>query len=247
MPATPGESLTATSTILFTDLVESTAQRARLGEERAEALRRTHDRLLVDTIAAHHGTVAKHVGDGIMATFAGSADAVAAAVAIQQAIDGHNRRAAVEPLAVRIGISLGDVTFEAEDCFGTPVIEAARLCAVAEGAQILVADIVRVSARGRGGHTFNPIGPVALKGLPEPVTTCAVAWEPLAAAGIPLPPRLGSRSPFAMFGRSIEAEVIAIAWAKARDGQRQVVLLAGEPGIGKTRLATEAARIAHAD
>jgi class 3 adenylate cyclase len=247
MPAQPAERPTGTATILFTDLVDSTAQRARLGEEAAEALRATHDRLLVEAVTAHHGTVAKSVGDGIMATFRGAADAVAAGVAIQQALDGHNRRAAVEPLAVRIGISLGDVTWEAEDCFGTPVIEAARLCAVAEGAQILVADIVRVSARGRGGHLFNPIGPVALKGLPEPVTTCAVAWEPIAAAGIPLPPRLGSRPAFAMFGRGEEAETLALAWAKARDGQRQVVLLAGEPGIGKTRLATEAARIAHAD
>jgi hypothetical protein len=61
------------------------------------------------------------------------------------------------------------------------------------------------------------------------VVTCAVAWEPLAAAGIPLPPRLGSRPPFALFGRGAEAETLALAWAKARDGQRQVVLLAGEP------------------
>ena len=139
------------------------------------------------------------------------------------------------------------MTWEADDCFGTPVIEAARLCAVAEGGQILVADLVRLTARGRGGHTFNPIGPIALKGLPEPVVACAVAWEPLVHVGLPLPPRLGTRSPFAMFGRGAETEALALAWAKAKDGQRQVVLLAGEPGIGKTRLATEAARAAHAD
>jgi len=246
MSAQPAEKSTGTATILFTDLVGSTAQRARLGEEAAEAVRRTHDRLLAEAVTAHRGTVAKHVGDGIMATFPGAADAVAAGVAIQQAIDGHNRRAAAEPLAVRIGISLGDVSWEGEDCFGTPVVEAARLCAVAEGGQILVADLVRLSARGRGGHLFSPIGPVALKGLPEPVATCAVAWEAL-AAGVPLPPRLGSRPAFAMFGRGEEAEMLALAWAKARDGQRQVVLLAGEPGIGKTRLATEAARAAHAE
>jgi class 3 adenylate cyclase len=246
MPA-PVESQTGTATILFTDLVGSTAQRVQLGEEAAEALRRASDRLLVDAVTAHHGTVAKSVGDGIMATFAGAADAVAAAVAIQQAVDGHNRRASPVPLAVRVGISLGDVAWERGDCFGTPVIEAARLCTVAEGGQILVADIVRQTARGRGGQTFNPIGPVALKGLPEPVVACAVAWEPLEHVGFPLPLRLGSRSRFAMFGRSAETEALALAWAKAKDGQRQVVLVAGEPGIGKTRLATEAARAAHAD
>ena len=70
MSTQPAGSHTATATILFTDLVGSTAQRAQLGEEAAETLRRTHDRLLADAVAAHRGTVAKHVGDGIMATFA---------------------------------------------------------------------------------------------------------------------------------------------------------------------------------
>ena len=83
---------------------------------------------------------------------------------------------------------------------------------------------------------------MALKGLPEPVVACAVAWEPLEHVGLPLPPRLGARPAFAMFGRGTEEEVLAFAWAKAKDGQRHVVLVAGEPGIGKTRLATEAAR-----
>jgi class 3 adenylate cyclase/tetratricopeptide (TPR) repeat protein len=247
MSTQPAGSRSGTATILFTDLVGSTAQRVQLGEDAAEALRRAHDRLLAAAVAAHHGTVAKSVGDGIMATFPGAADAVAAAVAIQQAVDGHNRRGPPVPLVVRVGISLGDVTWEQGDCFGTPVIEAARLCGVAEGGQILVADLVRLTARGRGGHTFTPVGPVALKGLPEPVVACAVAWEPLEHVGLPLPPRLGTRPPFAMFGRGAEAEALALAWAKAKDGQRQVVLVAGEPGIGKTRLAVEAARAAHAD
>src|SRR5262245_61970315 len=247
MPGQPAARSTGTATILFTDLVDSTAQRTALGEEAAERVRQAHDRLLADAVAAHHGTVAKSTGDGIMATFAGAAEAVGAAVAIQQAVEKHNRRTAGAPLAVRVGISLGDVTWEAQDCFGAPVIEAARLCAVAEGGQILAADLVRLTARGRGGHAFTPIGPVALKGLPEPVVACAVVWEPLADAGLALPPRLGPPAAFAMFGRSTEAEALGLAWAKAKDGQRQVVLLAGEPGIGKTRLATETARAAHAE
>jgi class 3 adenylate cyclase len=88
MSAQPAERSTGTATILFTDLVDSTAQRARLDEEAAEALRSTHDRLLVEAVTAHHGTVAKSTGDGIMATFRGAADAVAAGVGIQHA----NRR-----------------------------------------------------------------------------------------------------------------------------------------------------------
>ena len=66
--------------------------------------------------------------------------------------------------------------------------------------------------------------------------------------GVPLPPRLGTPARRSRCSAgATEAEALALAWAKAKDGQRQVVLLAGEPGIGKTRLATEAARAAHAE
>ncbi len=238
----------STATVLFTDLVGSTAIRAELGEEAAEVVRRACDRLLGDAVAEHRGTVVKNTGDGIMATFPGAADAVGAAVAMQQAVDSYNRRRrATTPLALRVGISLGDVTWEENDCFGMPVIEAARLCAAAEGGQILVADLVRLTTRGRGGHTFLPVGALALKGLPEPVVACAVAWERRAQGGVPLPPRLTTSFETAMFGRDEAAEALKAAWVRARDGQRQMVLLAGEPGIGKTRLATEFARAAHQD
>jgi adenylate cyclase len=110
--------------VLFTDLVGSTAQRAELGEAAAEALRRTHDRVLADAVSAHGGRVVKSTGDGIMATFPGAAEAVAGAVAIQQAVDRHNRRAdAVAPLSVRTGVSAGDVTWDDEDVFGSPVMQ----------------------------------------------------------------------------------------------------------------------------
>src|SRR5215475_12774239 len=245
MPAQPAEGTTGTATILFTDLVASTTWRVQLGEERAEARRQAHHRLLADTIGTHHGTLHDDLGDGIMASFPGAADAVAA-IAIQQAIEAASRRTDVAGIAVRIGISAGDVAWKDAHPHGLPLVEAARLCAVAEGGQILVSELVRLLARGRGGHTFTPIGPVALKGIPEPVVTCAVAWAPREDVGFPLPPRLATRSPFAMFGRAPETEALSLAWAKARDGQRQVVLVAGEPGIGKTRLATETAYAAHA-
>src|SRR5262245_7492329 len=92
-----------TRSVLFTDLVGSTELRIELGEERADALRRRHDDVLATTVRAHGGTVVKGLGDGVMATFAAAADAVAAAVAIQQAIYA-------EPFAVRVGLSIGDVS-----------------------------------------------------------------------------------------------------------------------------------------
>jgi hypothetical protein len=89
MPVEPAGRSTGTATILFTDLVGSTTLRTALGEERAEAHRRAHHRLLGDVITSNAGTVHDDLGDGIMASFAGAADAVAAAVAIQQAITGR--------------------------------------------------------------------------------------------------------------------------------------------------------------
>src|SRR5438093_7968814 len=106
----------ATATVLFTDLVASTELRGRLGEEAADSLRRTHDRLLTQAVEAHAGRVVKGLGDGIMATFPGAADAVAAAVAIQQAVDRQNRAGKSPlPLSVRVGLSAGDVSFEDDD------------------------------------------------------------------------------------------------------------------------------------
>ena len=137
-----------TATILVTDLVGSTELRVRLGEERADLLRRTHDDLLRTAVDAEGGTLVKGLGDGVLAMFAGAADAVAAAVAIQQAAYAHNREAPDEPLDIRIGLSAGDVSVEDGDCFGTPVVEASRLCAVATGAQILAAELVRLLSAG---------------------------------------------------------------------------------------------------
>ena len=86
----------------------------------------------------------KGLGDGILAAFGAAADAVAAATAIQRAIDRANRRVDdARRLAVRVGLSAGDVSWEDGDCHGTPVVTAARLCDRAVGGQILVDDLVR--------------------------------------------------------------------------------------------------------
>ena len=242
-----------TASILVTDLVGSTELRVRVGEERAEALRRAHDRLLADAVTANDGTVVKFLGDGVLATFAGAADALAAAVAIQQATSAHPVDD-TSPFELRVGISAGDITVEDGDCFGTPVVEASRLCAAAAGGQILAASLVQLLARGRGGHAFLPCGPIELKGLPEPVDTVEVRWERLlptaATAGderVPLPPPLAATALFPMTGRRSARETLTTRWKEALIGERRTVLVSGEPGIGKTRLVTELARDAVAD
>ncbi len=234
-----------TATVLFTDVVGSTAMRARLGEEAADVLRVIHDDLMRAAIVAQRGTVVKHTGDGVMATFSAAVDAVSASIAIQQAVDAHNRRSDQERFEVRVGISVGDVTFDEHDCFGLPVIEAQRLEAAAEGGQILCAEIVRHLARGRGGHEFTSVGDLELKGIPDPVPAARVHWSPVVhvamARETPLPPVLSAPSAFDLAGRAVELDVLVDAWKESADGRSRVVLISGEPGIGKTRLATETA------
>ncbi|MBV8993271.1 MAG: adenylate/guanylate cyclase domain-containing protein, partial [Pseudonocardiales bacterium] len=241
-PGTRVGSGRSTAIVLFTDVVGSTELRSRLGESAAEELRHKHDALAVDAVQAHRGRQVKNLGDGIMATFWGASDAVGAAVAIEQAIGRHNRLGAT-PLQVRIGISAGDVVFEEEDCFGIPVIEAARLCAAATGGQILASETVRALARFSEG-TFTPLGSLELKGLADPVRAVEVGWELLPHSCVPLPAFLTDIGRI-FVGRDGELDRLGQLWKEAAAGELRVVLVAGEPGVGKTRLAAELARRVH--
>ena len=78
---------TQTAAILVTDLVGWTALRGEIGEDRAEALRRAHDRALVEAAEANGGTVVKGLGDGVLVMFTGAAEAVSAGVAMQRAVE----------------------------------------------------------------------------------------------------------------------------------------------------------------
>jgi class 3 adenylate cyclase len=233
--------------VLFTDLVGSTELRGRLGEEAADELRRKHDQLLAQAVEANNGRLVKGLGDGVMATFAGAADAVVAAVAIQQAVDRLNRSGkSPVPLAVRVGLSAGDVAFEDEDVHGTPVIEAARLCGAAGGAEILVSEMVRWLARAGASQVFTSVGNLELKGLADPVPAVRVEWEPAAVSTVPMPALLTELGRI-FVGRDAELDRLGQLWKEAAAGERRVALLAGEPGVGKTRLAAELSSKAHAE
>ena len=119
----------ATVSVVFTDLVGSTELLSRVGEERAEVLRREHFGLLRDAIADHGGREVKNLGDGLMVVFDGVTAALDGAVAMQQAISG---RRSDEPMTIRVGLSSGECDLEDGDYFGLPVVEAARLCAKAK-------------------------------------------------------------------------------------------------------------------
>jgi len=235
----------ATATVLFTDLVGSTALRQAVGDDAADELRRSHDRVLRDAVAAHGGHEVKGTGDGLMIVFDSAVEAVAAAEAMQRGVERLTRRAPA-PVSIRVGLSAGDVVWEGDDCFGTPVVEARRLCDSAEGAQILVGDVVRVLAGSRGGHDFRPVGALELKGLAAPVPAAEVAWQ-VGDHAVPLPSALAGSETIGLVGRVDEMERLWTAWKHARSGEKRLVLLSGEPGVGKTRLAAELARRAHAE
>jgi len=238
---------TQTVTIVFTDLVGSTALLSRQGEERAAELRREHFGVLRDAIDRTGCREVKNLGDGLMIVADSAARGAACAVKIQQAFDTRNRRAD-EPLLVRVGVSLGDVDVDEGDYFGVPVVEAARLCARAVGGEVLVADVVRQLLGSRSGLVFEPVGPLELKGLDQPLETSRVAWVPVdpMEERPPFPARLEAARSETFVGRSAESERLADTWkGVVGDGRLRATLLAGEPGIGKTTLAARFASDAY--
>ena len=200
---------TESITVLFTDLVGSTEMAAAISPEAADELRRKHFSSLRQAIASSGGSEVKNLGDGLMVVFPVASAALSCAVAMQQAVHRDNTETE-RPLGLRVGVSAGEATREAEDYFGDPVIEAARLCARADAGQILISDLVRGNAGRRSSHVFSSLGSLELKGLPEPVGTLEVGWEPVrgdvATLGrVPLPARLSHRPTVGVIGREMSS------------------------------------------
>jgi len=151
-------------TVMFTDLVGSTALSSSLAQEAADELRREHFSVLRQAVAESGGAEVKNLGDGLMVVFAAASAALGCAVAMQQAVEADNRNRD-QAIGLRVGLSCGEVSIEeGADYFGDPVVEAARLCARCESGQILAADVVRLMAGRRSKHECRPLGALELKG-----------------------------------------------------------------------------------
>ena len=231
-----------TIALLFSDLVGSTALATEIGSARMEQVRRDHFAVLREAIARNGGTEVKGVGDGLMVACESATDAVGCAVAIQQGVELANRGAATQ-LAVRVGLAVGDAVYDDGDWYGPAAVEAARLCAGAAGGQILCGEVVRLLAAPNDPAEFHPVGSRGLKGLPGPVLVWSVGWTPLPAGAehAPLPAPLRTPAATDFVGREREWAQLTDAWDRAVAGERRLVLISGEPGIGKTRLVTRLA------
>jgi len=245
VPDHTGAGHSSMAAVLFTDLVESTALMARIGDASFDALRSEHFAKLARAVERQGGTVVKNTGDGILATFGSSVDALATAAAVQQATAAQ--AATGTPFEIRVGLSIGEVALEDADVFGTPVVEAARLVATARPSQILCTALVRAMAGSRAPGTFTDLGSVELKGLPEAVAVCEMVWAPTPdTAPVPLPSLLSSTGRL-FVGRDDEMAKLRMLWKEAQSGERRLALLGGEPGAGKTRLAAALAQALHTE
>ncbi|CAN5610048.1 hypothetical protein BH18ACT1_BH18ACT1_19350 [soil metagenome] len=159
--------------VLFTDLEGSTALTSALGDRLAQELLREHDLLVRSLLDAWGGREVKHTGDGMMTSFPSVSGALSAAAGLQAALGERNAGQEVTPLVVRVGINAGEPLEERGDLYGTVVQLAARLCASAEPGQVVVSNVVRELAAGKG-FGFDDLGHADLKGFPEPVRRWAL-------------------------------------------------------------------------
>jgi class 3 adenylate cyclase len=167
---------TAFRTVMFTDMHGSTELNQRLGDHSLMDVMRRHNTIIRDCLSAHAGREVKHTGDGFMSSFVTASRAVECAMAIQRAVDEHNRIDPSLPLRLRVGLSAGEPVEDSADLFGAAVTLAARTCDAAEADQILVTSVVRDLCIGKT-LPFADIGAVPLKGFPEPIRLYEVPWR----------------------------------------------------------------------
>ena len=161
--------------IMFTDLQGSTSILQSVGQSAFMVLLTEHDLIIRRALVAAHGREVKHTGDGFMASFVSVTDAVECSVDIQKAFAVYNKKNPETPLTLRIGLSAGEPIEEHGDLFGKAVQLAARLCAHAEPAQILVAHVVFDQCEGKK-LPFLDLGDVTPKGFDQPVRVYELNW-----------------------------------------------------------------------
>jgi class 3 adenylate cyclase len=251
VPATtpPGEAERRQLTVMFCDLVGSTALSARLDPEELREVIGAYHRCVAEAVRRFDGLVAKYMGDGVLAYFGyprahedDAERAMRTGLDIVAAI-GRLDVPAAGKLQVRIGIAtglvvVGDLVGEGASQEQAVVGEtpnlAARLQALAEPGSVVIASATRRLVGNR--FRLRDLGRQEVKGLAEPVEAWAVEGVS-ASEGRFEAVRSGRLTGF--IGREHELGLLIERWNLAQDGEGQVVLLSGEPGIGKSRILAE--------
>jgi pimeloyl-ACP methyl ester carboxylesterase len=196
------------ATVLFTDIVGSTEQAAKLGDARWRAVLERHDEVTARQVSSCGGKAVKSTGDGFLATFEGPAAGIQAAEAIRDSL-------AAEDVQVRAGLHTGEIERIEDDVGGIAVHIAARVCAEAGPGEILVSRTIRDLVVG-SGLGFEDRGTHELKGVPG-------AWQLLAVA----PPDSEAGRP----ERELSAIEIGSRHSTRRRGDRAVAaILRRAPG-----------------
>jgi class 3 adenylate cyclase/predicted ATPase len=229
-------------TVMFCDLVGSTGLAAKLDPEDWRNLVNAYLDEASKAVIALGGHVLKKLGDGLMALFGypqaqenDAERAVRAALAIQRAlaeINVKNGGKGAPELSARIGLESGPVVVDATgEVFGDAPNVAARVQAVAEPGSVLVT--LNVQRQVAGLFVAEEQGARELKGVTEPVHLFRIVR---ASGG---GRRGGARALTPFVGREEEMSLLARRWERARAGEGQLVLIVGEPGLGKSRLVEE--------
>ena len=155
-------------TVLFTDLVGSTKMTQERGDAGAQQVLRKHNEIVRNALAKYQGVEVKHTGDGIMARFSVTSNAVEGALSMQEAFASHNQTNPDLPVSVRVGINTGEPIQEEGDIFGTTVQLAARICDKGKSGHVMTSNVVRELCAGRQIR-FEDCGPFDLKGVEGPV------------------------------------------------------------------------------
>ena len=232
-------------TVMFTDLVGSTALSAKLDPEDLRSVIAAYHQCVAQTVARFDGFVAKYMGDGALMYFGyphahedDAARAVRVGLRIVNAVRALHTRLS-HPLHVRIGIHTGQVVVGEMGGGGkreqlalgeTPNI-AARLQGLAEpDTVVLSATTYRLVA---GLFECQALGPHAVKGTTTLLSLHRVVRESDAQSRFEVAVRTGLTP---LVGRDLEVSLLRERWVQAKEGQGQVILLSGEAGIGKSRL-----------
>lgn len=168
--------------VVFSDLVDSTALLARLGDDRMDLVRRAHIEDVTDAVDVFGGRVVKTLGDGVMASFESALGALRAAAEIQATVERLDAAHGGIGIAARVGVAAGEPIPDGDDLHGMPVVIASRLSSSAGTGEVLVQNLVEGLVASRDGVMLDGACDFELKGVPTPVRASRLRWRELAQA-----------------------------------------------------------------